>query len=102
MRENEVNNSVESQIKNLLKECVAFNYYGESLPVKEINTFRTFTFKEGNYKEGNILFEGLIEVYIEAPEGKCSKSYKMTGTADKNEDGVVHIVTPINLSASSY
>ena len=95
--------SVESQIQKQLRVCKDFLYVGNSLSVAEVIKIHTFKTQKGNYQDGNILYTGQIELYVNILENdKCSKFYEMTGTANQNEDGKVELTTPVYLSASPY
>ena len=95
--------SVESQIQKQLRECKDFLYVGKPLPVAEIIKFHTFETQEGDFKDGNLRYTGLIELYVNMMEkNKCSAFYEMAGTANKNEEGEVELTTPVYLSYSPY
>ena len=97
--------SIELQIQKQLKRCENFLYAGKPLPVADILEFHTFKIQKGDYKDGNLQYTGLIElyVYVNVPENnKCSKFYEMTGTANQTEDGEVELTTPVYLSNSPY
>ena len=97
--------SDEAQIQRHLKECKNFLYDGRPLLVAEVSKIHTFKTQTGDFKDGNLQYTGLIElyVYVNVPENnKCSQIYEMMGTANQAEDGEVELTTPVYLSNSSY
>ena len=97
------NDSIELKIQEQLKRCENFLYAGKPLPVVEIVAFHTFKIQEGDFKDGNLQYTGLVKLNVNVlGNDTCSKFYNMTGTADRNKDGEVELTTPTYLSNSSY
>ena len=95
--------SIELQIQKQLKRCENFLYAGKPLPVADILEFHTFKIQEGDFKDGNLQYTGLVKLNVNVlGNDTYSKFYNMTGTADRNKDGEVELTTPTYLSNSSY